>query len=114
LNIPTFLAFFTSLGIGFQLSTTLLEKKFLLNLQPGWSGPQVEWAIPAPGCPVCMGRHLELVLIVNFVHTFHYLESLKHVRMCREQTVLCRLKKEARRDEDDLDLEPSRERDSDT
>jgi hypothetical protein len=34
--------------------------------------------------------------------------------LCREQTVLCRLKKEARRDEDDLDLEPSRERDSDT
>jgi hypothetical protein len=29
LNIPTFLAFFTSLGIWFQLSTTLLEKKFL-------------------------------------------------------------------------------------
>jgi hypothetical protein len=31
LNIPTFLAFFTLLGIWFQLSTTLLEKKFLLT-----------------------------------------------------------------------------------
>lgn len=30
----------------------------------------------------------------------------------REQTVLCRLKKETRRADDDLDLEPSRERDS--
>ncbi len=48
LNIPTFLVFFTSLGIWFQLSTTLFEKKFLLTsslagLDLRWSGPSVLW-----------------------------------------------------------------------
>ncbi len=106
MNIPTFLAFFTSLGIWFQLTTTLLEQKFLLTSSLSGLGPSL--------LLVALSAWAAIWLTVNFVYTFHYLESLKHVRMCREQTVLCRLKKEARRDEDDLDLEPSRERDSDT
>jgi hypothetical protein len=35
LKLVTFLAFFTALGIMFQLSMTRLEKKFLSYLQPG-------------------------------------------------------------------------------
>ncbi len=48
LKIPTFFVFFISLGIWFQLSTTLLEKKFLLTSSlTGFglriSGPSVLW-----------------------------------------------------------------------
>jgi hypothetical protein len=55
---------------------------------------------------------LRISAVLKCKYLTNYSKSVEP--LCREQTVLCRLKKEARQDEDDLDLEPSRERDSDT